>query len=417
LRAAFEAVFVSTLVLAGAYIAVLMTIRQQDLATWLGFVPIVVVIPVSAALAAHLVADHRYPLAALRLPLATAIGLGLALLALAVTDRIVYVALAVSAGQLIALFVLILCTRAALRETHIRYAPAFAALGAAGPVLVAVLLSGLTFVVTERLLAVSLEAGSITVLAVAHGFALVPLMIAFALGNGLLPSAAESHRRGDHHALVRSSRITFRFGVLTSLVAMAFLVIAREDVVEVTFEHGAFQAESASATARLVAIFALALPGLSASAIASRGLFGIGAQRPVAQVSALVFAAYIPLALALRAKFGIDGLAAAFSLVSFAGGCVITALFAVRLRLSKASILRGWMLSPAVPALAFAVGAWTGWRLATWGSSPALTTIAVVLLVGGIFLLIAVAAAHGPERDVIEQGARHVLSRVQDGWR
>jgi peptidoglycan biosynthesis protein MviN/MurJ (putative lipid II flippase) len=228
-------------------------------------------------------------------------------------------------------------------------------------------------------------------------------MIALALGNGLLPAATERHRGHDRNALVHLSKLTLRLGILISLAAMAYLVICRDEMIRVVLQRGALQEDPAHDTADLVGLLALALPGLSAIAIASKGLFAVGEQRRVAQLSTITFLAYVPVALALRNTYGTKGLALAFALASFVGGALLTSLFARTLGLHLREVIREWVLGPSIHAATFALGAYAGWAVSPHQSGVigASAALAAALVSGAAAVTVAIAVADGPERRVI----------------
>lgn len=395
--------------LTGLYVLTLVMLSPEGLGVWLAFAPILPSMTVGSVYAAWLVSERRYFLAVIRVPLATLVGLLLLTVVVAFTRETWAIALAMSCGQVAA--ALLLAARAEIgaapsnvddvRRTALTF------LHAVPPVLAAALIAGPAFVLAERFLAASLAAGSVAVLAFARGISQAPVMIAFALGNGLLPAATERHRAEDHSNLLRLSTLAFRLALLASTAAAAYLVICRDQIVRITLDHGALDPSDAHDVAVLVGLFALALPGLGAMAISSKGLFAVGAQRRVAQVSVLAFAAYVPLALIFREARGTNGLAVAFVIVSLGWGTALTAVFARRLQNGRA-VVRDWIVGPLVLSGGFAVGAFGASRLAlpNDGLPTDIGTLVVSAIGGGGALALAILVSRGPERRIISTRLR-----------
>jgi putative peptidoglycan lipid II flippase len=403
LRPALVATLCIVSVVSATYALVILGFAPADIGVWLAFIPVIPSMTVASVYAAWFVSQRRYVLAVFRIPLATLVGLLLLAAVIPLTTDMRLVALAVSAGHVAS--VLLLAARAGTGDSNPRYMTVNAVrmLRGVPAVLTSTIVGGLAFVLTERLLAVSLAVGSIAVLAFARGISQAPAMIAFALGNGLLPAAAEYHRAADSTALLRISTIAFRLALLACTAAAAFLVICRDDLVGLLIHHGSLSASAAADTAILVSIFALALPGTAATAVASKGLFALGEQRRVAQASLLALGVYVPTALALREIGGTKGLAAAFGLVSIGSGALLAALYARRLNLGIAGGIRRWTVAPLCFAALFGVGAYAGSLLALPATLAEVGPLVASALGGGVTLLLAVVVAHGPERRLLSE--------------
>src|SRR5436190_826596 len=161
-----------------------------------------------------------------------------------------------------------------------------AVMAAAAPVAVATLVGGQFIIVVERSLAAGLAVGAVTLISLARGIALIPVQFAQALGNGVLPAAAEHYRNLEHAAVARLNLLALRLTMVTALVSATFLVICRRELVRIALQHGELNAGDAETTAKLAAILAVSLAGLSAGTVATKALYALGRQRFVAVVTA-----------------------------------------------------------------------------------------------------------------------------------
>jgi putative peptidoglycan lipid II flippase len=272
-------------------------------------------------------------------------------------------------------------------------------------------------VVLERALASTLAAGAVTLLVNARGFVLVPAMAAQALGIGVFPAASERYRALGREALAGLALTAIRLSAFIALVSGAYVAICRRELVEVVLERGKFGRSDAVETARLTAIMAPSLLGISIGAVAGRALFAVGRQRLVAVVSAGGIAVYLAFALGLRDVWGVEGLAAAFTFSAIATGGVLAGALARELELSWVATLREWLLAPTALAAAFGAAAWGAWLAVgrgTEGVASALLAIAVVGLAGLAALAAAITATRAREyellRGLVERAARPRLA-------
>jgi putative peptidoglycan lipid II flippase len=85
-------------------------------------------------------------------------------------------------------------------------------------------------------------------------------VIGVAIGVALLPDLSNKLRAGDHQAAMGSENRSLEFALLLTLPAAIALFVGAGPMVRVLFEHGAFTAIDAGATAKMLAAFALGLP-------------------------------------------------------------------------------------------------------------------------------------------------------------
>jgi putative peptidoglycan lipid II flippase len=392
LHAALRVAAPVTLAAAGLYIAAIVAISPAQLPVWLAFSPVLAATGLNGVYAAFLTADRRYPLAIMRVPLATGIALAFVAAVLPAWRSTTTLALGISLGQIGTLALLAWRAREAPKGEGGGTISAVGLLMSSAAVFTATLVGGQLVIVVERFLASGLVAGAVALLAFARGIALLPVMFAQALGSGIFPAATERFMALERDSLARLALTGLRLSILAGLVSTAFVVICRQELVQIAFQRHAFGSGDTRQTATLVAILAASLAGVSAAAAGSRTLFALGRRSLVLAISAVSVGLYVVAAVVLREVYGLDGLAIAFTVASTVGGLVFTAALVPALDLRAGQVLREWVFAPTLLASAFAAGA-----LAVWfplgQSHPTLTaavgtTLAVAL--GGLAALLVV---------------------------
>lgn len=406
LHAALRVAAPVTLAATGLYIAVLVAVSPSQLSVWLAFSPVVAATGLNGVYAAFLTADRRYPLAIMRIPLATGIALAFVAAVLPVWRSTTTLALGISLGQIVTLALLAWRARDVPRGDGGGTISAVGLFTSAAAVFAATLVGGQLVIVVERFLASGLVAGAVALLAFARGIALLPTMFAQALGSGIFPAATERFKALERDSLARLALTAMRLSILAGLASTAFVVICRQELVQIAFQRHAFGSDDTQRTAILVAILAASLAGVSVAATGSKTLFALGRRGLVLTISAVGVCLYVVGAIVLREVYGLDGLATAFTVASTVGGLIFTAALVLALRLRPGQVLREWVLAPTLLAAAFAAGA-----LAVWfplgQSHPTLmgavgTALAVVL--GGLAaLLAAIRLSNGLEYSLLSR--------------
>ena len=87
---------------------------------------------------------------------------------------------------------------------------------------------------------------------------------AIAVATAILPLMSHQAAAGDYDGMKRTLGFSFRIVCFITIPAMIGLVILREPIVQVLFEHGLFVAESTRLTARALLYYALGLPAFAA---------------------------------------------------------------------------------------------------------------------------------------------------------
>lgn len=410
LAAALRVTVPVSLLTAILYVAGLLVLSPTRLHVWLAFAPILFTTSVGGVYAARLLVQRRYNLSILRVPLATALAVVAVSAIMPFWRSVTAFALAIACGHLTALAFLAVRAR--------RGGPAPAAeeprlammqlLAAAAPIFLATLVGGQVVILVERFFASGIGPGAVTLIAYARGIAVIPVQIAQALGNAILPAAAERERSFGREALARLNVLVLRFGLVAASVSTAYIVICRREIVRTVLQRGDFDAGKAHATATLAALLALSLVGLSTATIAGKALYGVGRQRVVAATTTAGVAVYVALAFPARTLWQTNGLALAYSASSLVAGSILAFALGAGSGVRPATALKEWLLVPGLLAGAFALGAYGGWALVAGGSGTgrAVATLAVSLVAGLTALAGLAAALRGPEYEFLRLALR-----------
>ena len=86
---------------------------------------------------------------------------------------------------------------------------------------------------------------------------------AIAVATAILPMMSHQAAAGDYSGLKKTLAFSVRLVAFITIPAMLGLMILREPIIRVLFQHGQFVAESTKLTARALLYYAIALPGLA----------------------------------------------------------------------------------------------------------------------------------------------------------
>lgn len=404
-----------------AYAVAVIVVAPERLGVWLAFSPILFTFTVSGVYAASLVAERRYLLATMRVPLATAIAVVLAAFLALIWESTLPFALSLSLANVATLLLLVVRTRRvdsaeSLAPVTVSTTGLLRRTASASVATIAV--GGPVVIVVERILASGLPEGAVALLAYARGFALLPLMLATALASGIFPAATERHRELDHSALRRLVLVSVRLAILTALVSNVFIVICRRELVGLALQRGELGEAAAQTTADLTAILACALVGLAAISVGGKVLFAIGRGRVGAIVGVGGVAAYIVAVIPLRDLWKADGLAAAYAFSSLLAGALVLAYLTHALSLGARCVIAGWLVAPSAHAAAFAAAAFAGWSVAPGATDLGgeLLTVVIAFLSGTVALLAAIVLWRGDEYALLRR-ALNARNRPKRGLR
>ena len=176
--------------------------------------------------------------------------------------------------------------------------------------------------------------GVVTYLYFADRVYQLPLGIAgVAIGLVLLPDLSRRLAAGDEAGAQGAQNQALEFACLLTLPAAVALAVAARPIVEVLFQHGAFDAAAARETAAILAAFAVGLPGYAIAKTLQQAFFGREMVRAPMLVAIAGAVADVVLSLTLFPRLGGAGIAVAASAAGW-----INAL-GLALLLHKASLL------------------------------------------------------------------------------
>jgi putative peptidoglycan lipid II flippase len=171
--------------------------------------------------------------------------------------------------------------------------------------------------------------------AVVNAWLLVALpvrLIGYAVGQAVFPRlvAAAAEPGGDH--LRRLATRTVGAAFLLAIPAGVGLVALARPVVRVLFEHGEFDADAASLTARLVVLYALVLPAYAATEVLTRGLIALRDTRTPLVTNTLQLGLRVAIATAFLDRLGVEVIPVAFAVSSVVEAVILAAVLRGRVK-------------------------------------------------------------------------------------
>ena len=254
-----------------------------------------------------------------------------------------------------------------------------------------------------------LGVGVIAHLSYARKLMQVPVaVVGQAIGAAALPTLAALHAAGKRAELDRVVLAALRAGVALGVLAAAGALAFADPLVQLLYRHGAFNSVDAEEVARLLAVFALAVPAWVAQQIASRTFYARGdTWRPMALGTAVALLA-IPLYATLGRSYGAFGLASAGAL-GMSANALATVVMARRLHGAPSL---GALASSIARAVAVAIAAGAAGRALVRGDPGTLGSVRDLALGGAAFLAVAAVgiALFGDES--LRGAARRIVQRV-----
>ncbi|WP_022720483.1 lipid II flippase MurJ, partial [Rhodopseudomonas sp. B29] len=139
-------------------------------------------------------------------------------------------------------------------------------------------------------------------------------IVGVAMGAVLVPELSRAVRSDDTAAHTRAAAHALELAIGVALPATLGLIVLREPIVRLLFEHGAFSPEDAAATAQALALLALGLPAQVLAKNAAASLFAReDTSTPLVATLASLIVVLIA-AVGLGWLFGVGGVAAAVAL-------------------------------------------------------------------------------------------------------
>ena len=385
----------------------------ESLAPWLAFAPIGLVLGLSAYLSAVLLRLERYVWPPFRSAVATLAGLALSAVALVLSDSVVWVALAVTAGYGVALVLLVAEVWTAAGRGSFA-PPSRAALlevaglrRRAGTALAGGLLGGQAFVFVERSLAASLGVGGVSTISYARGVAFTPSVLAQSISLGLYPGLLRAHAQDDRTYLRARFVAGLRITLFVALCTASYVALYSGSIVDVLFARGDLTSTSLHEIDRALAAFSLAVVGSMLMIFTARIFSAVDRFRGIVLAQTIALALYVPLAFALRPVGGPAGLAVAFGIAEVAGAAYAVWSSARALGVSARELLRA--VAPAAARTAAFAAALAAFR---YGADPAggLAAAGGGLTVGGLVGLLLLWTSGWPEVSVLRRVARRLRS-------
>jgi putative peptidoglycan lipid II flippase len=155
-------------------------------------------------------------------------------------------------------------------------------------------------------------------------------VIGQAIATAALPTLSRLWNEGRREELDRVLLDTLRVGLGLAVLGAAACIAFATPIVEFVYHHGAFTERDVVRVARLLAIFALAVPAWVVQQIAVRSFFARGDTWRPMLVGTAVALAVVPLYVAFGRLYGVAGLAAA-GVLGMSANAVFTLALARRL--------------------------------------------------------------------------------------
>ena len=215
-------------------------------------------------------------------------------------------------------------------------------------------------------------------------------MVGAAMGSVMVPELARAVRGRDRNAVVRAESRGLELALGLALPATLGLIVLREPVVRMLFEHGLFSASDTRATASVLGWLALGLPAQVLVKALSPAFFARDDTRTPLRATLLGLAVATLLALLLGRWVGAAGVAAGIALGAWSSAFVLLRRGAASFGYSFDAAARRRL--PRIVASASAMGALLWLKaafvltLAANASTAAQAALLVVLIASGIMI-------------------------------
>ena len=103
-------------------------------------------------------------------------------------------------------------------------------------------------------------------------------ILGFAIATAIFPLLSRHAAKGDHRLLGADLTIAIRVALFTSVPAGVGLVLLAKPVAHLIYQHGAFTADDAARTARMIAAYSTAVWAFCTTPVVVRGFFAHGDQ-------------------------------------------------------------------------------------------------------------------------------------------
>ena len=215
---------------------------------------------------------------------------------------------------------------------------------------------------------------------------------AIAVATAILPMMSHQASAGDHEGMKKTFLFALRIVSFITIPAAVGLVILREPIVQVLFQHGRFVAESTRLTARALLYYALGLPAFAAVKLIVPAFYSTQDTRTPVRVAVITMLANILLNVVFLvyffAKLKNGGPALASALAAYLNVFTLFAIFRLRFGRLGTRDVAASLAKIAVCASAMGVVCWGALRYSQFDSInhffPRL--VVFVALIGGATL-------------------------------
>ncbi|QDM14645.1 murein biosynthesis integral membrane protein MurJ [Tardiphaga sp. vice352] len=223
-------------------------------------------------------------------------------------------------------------------------------------------------------------------------------IVGTAMGTVLVPELTRAVRSDDNAAIGHAESRGLELAVGLALPATLGLMVLSQPIVQLLFEHGAFDATDTAATAQALLWLALGLPAHVLVKALSPAFFARDDTMTPLWATLIGLAVAIVAALALR-RFGAAGIAAAIALAAWSSAAVLIARSTATFGFSLDGNARRRL--PRIVLAAFAMGAllWLKagfvWPWAAQAHGMAQAALLGLLIAGGLLIYAALLAIFG----------------------
>jgi len=171
--------------------------------------------------------------------------------------------------------------------------------------------------VVNTLLASLLPGGSVAYLNYAMRLIQFPLgLFGVAVATAILPTLSTHATRGEHTAFRQTTSFGLRLVFFITAPSMAGLIVLREPIVQVLFQHGAFDAQATAGTASALAAYSVGLWAFAGVRVVVQAFYALQDTRTPVRAAVAAMLINIALNLLFMGPMRHTGLALATSISS-----------------------------------------------------------------------------------------------------
>jgi putative peptidoglycan lipid II flippase len=248
----------------------------------------------------------------------------------------------------------------------------------------------------ETVIASTLNVGSVAVINLANNLqAVASSIVGISIATAIFPILATHASRGDKESLLRDFSLALRQILYVTVPLSLFIILLRAQIVRVILGTGQFSWQDTQLTAAALGVFALSIFAQSAVQLLLRVYYAIQNTRTPLYISSAVLVIHVAAAIPMAYYFGVVGLAAAFSIESFAFLLLLLwglqqklnfiGITGVRLSLLRtfiATVVAGLVLWGTLHVVAHTVDMTRTWGIAVQGLSGAIVGGLAFIAVG-----------------------------------